>query len=192
MLSHTFRLSRQITSSRVAAVSCSYLRSNFASGPEFTNEADTFVKAAATLKSKPSRVDQVKAFAESKEAARAIAEKMSGEAINWSKEETKARNNLKRKMMEWGKGHSACQHLSAPVNQNSYHTFGKCRAKSTAPNQTLLTNAVLQQYMLICLLLADCSVCCALPYCPAATWLVHVVCFCTCYLFLRALQPGMA
>ncbi len=109
MLSHTFRLSRQITSSRVAAVSCSYLRSNFASGPEFTNEADTFVKAAATLKSKPSRVDQVKAFAESKEAARAIAEKMSGEAINWSKEETKARNNLKRKMMEWGKGHSACQ-----------------------------------------------------------------------------------
>ncbi|DBB05013.1 TPA: hypothetical protein ACH3X3_010286 [Trebouxia sp. C0006] len=103
MLSHTFRLSRQITSSRIAAVSCSYLRSSFASGPEFTNEADTFVKAAATLKSKPSRVDQVKAFAESKEAARAIAEKMSGEAINWSKEETKARNNLKRKMMEWAR-----------------------------------------------------------------------------------------
>ncbi|DBA80140.1 TPA: hypothetical protein ACH3X2_007616 [Trebouxia sp. C0005] len=103
MLSHSFRLSRQITSSRVAAVSCSYLRSNFASGPEFTNEADTFVKAAATLKSKPNRVDQVKAFAESKEAARAIAEKMSGEAINWSKEETKARNNLKRKMMEWAR-----------------------------------------------------------------------------------------
>lgn len=115
MLSHTFRLSRQITSSRIAAVSCSYLRSSFASGPEFTNEADTFVKAAATLKSKPSRVDQVKAFAESKEAARAIAEKMSGEAINWSKEETKARNNLKRKMMEWGKGTlpaNICQHLS--------------------------------------------------------------------------------
>ena len=86
----------------MAAVRCSYLRSGFASGPEFTNEADTFVKAAATLKSKPSRVEQVKAFAESKEAARAIAEKMSGEAINWSKEETKARNNLKRKMMEWG------------------------------------------------------------------------------------------
>ncbi|KAL0025383.1 hypothetical protein WJX82_010129 [Trebouxia sp. C0006] len=28
---------------------------------------------------------------------------MSGEAINWSKEETKARNNLKRKMMEWAR-----------------------------------------------------------------------------------------
>ena len=115
MLSHTFRLSRQLSSSRVVAVSCSYLRSNFASGPEFTNEADTFVKAAATLKSKPSRVDQVKAFAESKEAARAIAEKMSGEAINWSKEETKARNNLKRKMMEWGRGFlpaNICQHPS--------------------------------------------------------------------------------
>lgn len=103
MLSHTFRLSRQLSSSQAAAVSCSYLRSGFASGPEFTDEADQFVKAAATLKSTKSRVTQVKAFAESKEAARRIAEKMSGEAIDWQKEETKARTNLKRKMMEWAR-----------------------------------------------------------------------------------------
>lgn len=104
MLLHTFRLSKQLRSSQAAAVGCSYLRSAFASQSEaFADEAKTFVKAAATLKSKPDRTAQVKAFAESKEAARRIAEKMSGEAINWQKEETKARNNLKRKMMEWGK-----------------------------------------------------------------------------------------
>lgn len=104
MLSHMFRLSKQLRSSQAAAVGCSYLRSNFASQSEaFANEADQFVKAAAKLKGKPDRAAQVKAFAESKEAARRIAEKMSGEAIDWQKEETKARNNLKRKMMEWGK-----------------------------------------------------------------------------------------
>ena len=109
MLSHMFRLSKQLRSSQAAAVGCSYLRSNFASQSEaFANEADQFVKAAAKLKGKPDRAAQVKAFAESKEAARRIAEKMSGEAIDWQKEETKARNNLKRKMMEWGKAHGAC------------------------------------------------------------------------------------
>ena len=103
MLSHTIRLSKQLRSSQ-AAVCCSYLRSGFASQSEaFADEADQFVKAAAKLKGKPDRAAQVKAFAESKEAARRIAEKMSGEAIDWQKEETKARNNLKRKMMEWGK-----------------------------------------------------------------------------------------
>lgn len=104
MLPHTFRLSKHLSSSQATSLGCSYLRSAFASQSEaFADEAKTFVKAAATLKSKPDRSTQVKAFAESKEAARRIAEKMSGEAINWQKEETKARNNLKRKMMEWGK-----------------------------------------------------------------------------------------
>lgn len=104
MLPHTFRLSKHLSSSQATAVGCSCLRSAFASQSDaFADEAKTFVKAAATLKNKPDRTAQVKAFAESKEAARRIAEKMSGEAINWQKEETKARNNLKRKMMEWGK-----------------------------------------------------------------------------------------
>lgn len=104
MLSHTFRLSKHLRSSQAAAVGYTYLRSAFASQSEaFANEADQFVKAAAKLKGKPDRAAQVKAFAESKEAAQRIAEKMSGEAIDWQKEETKARNNLKRKMMEWGK-----------------------------------------------------------------------------------------
>lgn len=103
MLSQTFKLSRQVSHPQIAAFGCSYLRNSFASQSEaFADEANQFVKAAATLKSKPDRAAQVKAFAESKEAARRIAEKMSGEAINWQKEETKARNNLKRKMMEWG------------------------------------------------------------------------------------------
>ena len=112
MLSHTFRLSKQLSSSQAAAVGCSYLRSGFASQSEaFADEANQFVKAAAKLKGKPDRAAQVKAFAESKEAARRIAEKMSGENINWQKEETKARNNLKRKMMEWGRRiPPVCQH----------------------------------------------------------------------------------
>ncbi|KAL3141626.1 hypothetical protein ABBQ32_004863 [Trebouxia sp. C0010 RCD-2024] len=104
MLPHTFRLSKHLSSSQATAVGCSCLRSAFASQSDaFADEAKTFVKAAATLKNKPDRTAQVKAFAESKEAARRIAEKMSGEAINWQKEETKARNNLKRKMMEWAR-----------------------------------------------------------------------------------------
>lgn len=112
MLSRTLRLSKQLRSSQATAVGCSYLRGSFASQSEaFADEADQFVKAAAKLKGKPDRAAQVKAFAESKEAARRIAEKMSGEAIDWQKEETKARNNLKRKMMEWGKCIvPCCQH----------------------------------------------------------------------------------
>lgn len=103
MLSHALRFSKQLTRSQAAAVGCSYLRRGLATQSEaFAEEADQFVKAAAKLKGKPDRAAQVKAFAESKEAARRIAEKMSGEAIDWQKEETKARNNLKRKMMEWG------------------------------------------------------------------------------------------
>ena len=112
MLSRTLRISKHLRSSQAAAVGCTYLRSAFASQSEaFANEADQFVKAAAKLKGKPDRAAQVKAFAESKEAAQRIAEKMSGEAIDWQKEETKARNNLKRKMMEWGKCMApCCQH----------------------------------------------------------------------------------
>ena len=111
MLLRTLRLSKQLGSSKATTVGCSYLRSAFASQSDaFADEAKTFVEAAATLKSKPDRTAQVKAFAESKEAARRIAEKMSGEAINWQKEETKARNNLKRKMMEWGKPYPLWQH----------------------------------------------------------------------------------
>ena len=103
MLSHALRFSKQLTSSQVAAVGCSHLRNGFSTQSEaFADEADQFVKAAAKLKGKPDRAAQVKAFAESKEAARRIAEKMSGEAIDWQKEETQARDNLKRKMMEWG------------------------------------------------------------------------------------------
>ena len=112
MLSHAVRLSRQVRPSQVAAVSCSYFRNGFASQSDaFANEADQFVKAADKLKSKPDRATQVKAFAESKEAARRIVEKMSGKEIDWQKEETKARNNLKRKMMEWG--------THQPVNADS-------------------------------------------------------------------------
>lgn len=103
MLSQACRLSRQLRTSQAAKLCCNQLCNGFATGPQFTDEADQFVKAAATLKSKPGRAEQVKAFAESKEAARRIAEKMSGEAINWQQEETKARNNLKRKMMEWAR-----------------------------------------------------------------------------------------
>ena len=102
MLAQVARTCRRFRVSDVASLSGAHLRVTLATGPQFTDEADQFVKAAATLRSKPSRADQVKAFAESKEAARRIAEKMSGEAINWAQEETKARNNLKRKMMEWG------------------------------------------------------------------------------------------
>ena len=83
-------------------MSCSCSRP-FATTPEFTDEAKQFVEAAKQLKGKPGRAAQIEAYAQSKEAARAIAEKMSGEEIDWAREETKARNNLKRKMMEWGK-----------------------------------------------------------------------------------------
>lgn len=97
----TFKLSQHLGRSQLAAVSCSCSRTT-TSGPDFTEEAKQFVEAAKQLKGKPGRAAQVQAYAQTKEAARAIAEKMSGEEIDWAKEETKARNNLKRKMMEWG------------------------------------------------------------------------------------------
>lgn len=102
MLACTLRLSQQLVKSRLPAVACSCSRP-FATNPEFTEEAKQFVEAAKQLKGKPGRAAQIEAYAQSKEAARAIAEKMSGEEIDWAGEETKARNNLKRKMMEWGK-----------------------------------------------------------------------------------------
>ena len=117
MLSQACRLSRQLRTSQAAKLCCNQLSSGFATGPQFTDEADQFVKAAATLKGKPGRAEQVKAFAESKEAARRIAEKMSGEAINWQQEETKARNNLKRKMMEWG---------TSPTSLYTRHCHAAC------------------------------------------------------------------
>lgn len=102
MLARTFVLAQQLGKSQAAAVACSFTRP-FATNPEFTEEAKQFVDAAKQLKGKPGRAAQIEAYAQSKEAARAIAEKMSGEEIDWAGEETKARNNLKRKMMEWGK-----------------------------------------------------------------------------------------
>ena len=95
------RLSQQLGRSQIAPLCCNFPKP-FASNPEFTEEAKQFVEAAKQLKGKPGRAAQIEAYAQTKEAARAIAEKMSGEEIDWAREETKARNNLKRKMMEWG------------------------------------------------------------------------------------------
>ena len=77
----------------------------------------------ALKQGKLDRTEQLEAFINYKEAARAIAEKMSGGKIDWVEEEARARSTIKRSIvrmgeqsswdqrMEWGQGASLLQSL---------------------------------------------------------------------------------
>eukprot|EP00891_Asterochloris_glomerata_P002671 jgi/Astpho2/2671/Aster-07018 len=67
---------------------------------DFQDDARRFVAAHRALKQgKLDRTEQLEAFINYKEAARAIAEKMSGGKIDWVEEEARARSTIKRSIV---------------------------------------------------------------------------------------------
>jgi hypothetical protein len=66
---------------------------------DFSDEAKKYLSAHRKLRSKPTRTEQLEAFTALKEAARSIADKMAGGDIDWLKEEQRARQTIKRRIV---------------------------------------------------------------------------------------------
>ena len=82
---------------------------------DFQDDAKRFVAAHRALKhGKLDRSQQLDAFVSYKEAARAIAEKMSGGKIDWVEEEARARSTIKRSIVRMGEVGQALGFSSAP------------------------------------------------------------------------------